>query len=76
MKKLKLKALELGSNELLTREQLKNVMAGDGSGGGSGGGGTDLHWCCKIGSTVGQNQCSGCSNQISECPTGYKLLLC
>ena len=34
MKKLKLKALELGANELLTREQLKNVMAGDGSGNG------------------------------------------
>ena len=34
--KLKLKVLELGADELLTREQLKNVMAGDGSGGGSG----------------------------------------
>ena len=37
MKKLKLRALELGANELLTREQLKNVMGGDGSGDGSGG---------------------------------------
>jgi len=32
--KLKLKVLELGADELLTREQLKNVMAGDGSGSG------------------------------------------
>jgi len=39
MKKLKLKALELGASELLTREQLKSVLGGDGSGGGSGGGG-------------------------------------
>lgn len=31
MKKLKLKALELGANEVLTREQLKNVLGGDGS---------------------------------------------
>lgn len=38
MKKLKLKALELGAREVLTREQLKNVLGGfdDGSGSGSG----------------------------------------
>ncbi len=30
MKKLKLKALELGATELLTREQLKNITAGSG----------------------------------------------
>lgn len=35
MKKLKLKALELGASELLTRQQLKNVMGGSGSGGSS-----------------------------------------
>jgi Cys-rich repeat protein len=29
MKKLKLKALELGAMELLTRTQLKNVLGGD-----------------------------------------------
>lgn len=29
MKKLKLKMLELGANEILTRTQLKNVLAGD-----------------------------------------------
>jgi hypothetical protein len=32
MKKLKLKALELGAKEILTREQLKNIIGGDGGG--------------------------------------------
>jgi len=31
MKKLKLKALELGATELLSREQLQHVFGGDGS---------------------------------------------
>ncbi|RAJ76619.1 hypothetical protein CLV59_108138 [Chitinophaga dinghuensis] len=31
MKKLKLKALELGARELLSREQLRNILGGDGS---------------------------------------------
>jgi hypothetical protein len=31
MKKLKLKALELGATEVLTREQLKKVLGGDGT---------------------------------------------
>lgn len=35
MKKLKLTALDLGAKELLSREQLKNVMGGDGSGSGT-----------------------------------------
>jgi hypothetical protein len=39
MKKLKLKALGLGAKEILTREQLKYVLGGDGSGSGTGGGG-------------------------------------
>ncbi|WP_423737527.1 hypothetical protein [Chitinophaga caseinilytica] len=33
MKKLTLKALNLGARELLNREQLKNVLGGDGSSG-------------------------------------------
>jgi len=33
MKKLKLVALELGAKEVLTREQLKKMAGGDGSGG-------------------------------------------
>lgn len=40
MKKLKLKALELGAKEVLSRAQLKNVLGGDGSGSGSGSGGS------------------------------------
>lgn len=35
MKKLKLKALTLGAQEVLTRAQLKNILGGDGSGSGS-----------------------------------------
>ena len=70
MKKLKLKAIELGVTELLTTEQWKNVMGGDGSGG-------DLYQCCKIGSIVGQkNSCSGCTSTINKCPTGYQRLFC
>lgn len=34
MKKLKLKAVELGATELLTREELKNVLGGIGGGSG------------------------------------------
>lgn len=34
MKKLKLKALELGASEVLTRAQLQHVLGGDGSSGG------------------------------------------
>ena len=37
MKKLKLRAIELGAIEILTREQLKKILGGDG-GSGSGGG--------------------------------------
>jgi hypothetical protein len=42
MKKLKLKALELGAKEVLSREQLKNVLGGfdDGSGSGKKGSGS------------------------------------
>lgn len=36
MKKLQLKALELGAKEVLSRVQLKNVLGGSGSGSGSG----------------------------------------
>jgi len=69
MKKLKLKALELGANELLSREQLKNVMAGDGSGGGSGDG-------CSTSCTDGQNNHFGCYHDpihnSCRCPSsGY-----
>ncbi|NLR78213.1 hypothetical protein [Chitinophaga eiseniae] len=45
MKKLKLTALDLGAKELLTREQLKNVMGGDGSGSGGAGSCTYTQTC-------------------------------
>ncbi|WP_341841542.1 hypothetical protein [Chitinophaga caseinilytica] len=35
MKKLQLKALDLGAKEILSREQLRNVLGGNGSDGGS-----------------------------------------
>lgn len=35
MKQLKLKALELGGKEVLTRAQLKNILGGSGNGGNS-----------------------------------------
>jgi hypothetical protein len=41
MKKLKLGKLNLSNAEVLTREQLKKVLGGDGSGGGSG-----TSWYC------------------------------
>jgi len=62
MKKLKLKALELGANELLSREQLKNVLGGDGSGGGSGSGcwSSSCYKCCTPDlKTCGQCNTSG-----------------
>ena len=64
MKKLKLKALELGANELLTREQLKNVMAGDGSGTGSGCPPNEISCSClsKQGLTV-----TKCVLSVQEC---------
>jgi len=46
MKKLRLKALALGANEMLTREQLKNVFGGSGgSGSGSGSGKCETSEC-------------------------------
>lgn len=50
MKKLKLNELTLSSAEVLTREQLRKVLGGDGSGGG---GGND---CCLYTGCVG-NDC-------------------
>jgi len=46
MKKLKLKALELGAEELLHREQLKSVIGGSG---GSGDGGNGCEVTCSSG---------------------------
>jgi hypothetical protein len=67
MKKLKLKALELGAMELLTRAQLKNVLGGyDGGGGGGlilcGGPGNYVEKCASNGKTF---YC--CHNSDSQC---------
>jgi hypothetical protein len=67
MKKLKLKALELGAKEVLSRDQLKNVLGGSGSGGSGGSGGNNLPSCtasCSGGTSVtcyGHPGGSGCS---------------
>ncbi|NLR78214.1 hypothetical protein [Chitinophaga eiseniae] len=58
MKKLKLTALGLGAKELLTREQLKNVMGGDGSG--SGTGSCDYTVTCAVGTI-------SCSSTVGDC---------
>lgn len=48
MKKLKLQTLGLSVNDLLTREQMKKVMGGSGTGSGSTGGGCNcpMFWHC------------------------------
>lgn len=56
MKRLRAKALELGATELLTRERLKTVLGGGGSG--SGGGCGDC-----------TNACGG---NLGNCPDGKK----
>lgn len=61
MKKLKLKALELGATELLTREQLKNVIGGSGSGSGAGGSGMSV---CGVGPACRMISCT------VKCPNG------
>lgn len=68
MKKLKLKALELNVEEVLTREQLKTIMGGEGSGSGD-----DAKVICSSCST--DNDCrpgSVCRSSIS-CPLNLKV---
>jgi len=76
MKKLKLKALNLGASEVLTREQLKNIMGGDGSGGGSGGPGSCSDGCgptvaCPVNSPYCRDsECtdsSGVTHYVTAC---------
>ena len=52
MKKLKFKALALGAKELLTREQLKQVVGGNDGSSGSGGGSCTFSFNCPDGSTI------------------------
>jgi hypothetical protein len=79
MKKLKLKALELGAKELLSREQLKHVIGGD-DGSGSGG----AHTCYGSQSSCSYDQagsgsvngsCSTNSNGRCVCGNGSSSVL-
>ncbi|MBS1736277.1 MAG: hypothetical protein JSS98_06655 [Bacteroidetes bacterium] len=53
MKKLKFKKLNLDDAQILSREELKHVLGGDGYGGGGYGSGG----CYVVGSTNGQESC-------------------
>ncbi len=59
-KKLKLRAIELGATEILSREQLKNVIGGSGGGGQicSGDAGCPPYPCrCVSQGPIGPNRC-------------------
>lgn len=78
MKKLKLKALDLGATELLTRDQLKNVMGGDGSGSGNVNYGTCIGsvGCWSYTSPTSWNQClqdisTYCRSGSGTCSVNY-----
>lgn len=58
MKKLKLQALKLGAKELLTREQLKNLM------GGSGGSGNKCNVSCSSDSDC-DSVCPNCEKNTN-----------
>lgn len=60
MKKLKFKALELGAKELLTREQLKQVMGGNDGSDGSGAGSCTYTQTCAGGSI-------SCTSATGDC---------
>ncbi|MBS0030358.1 hypothetical protein ACTJJ0_25995 [Chitinophaga sp. 22321] len=82
MKKLTLKALQLGATEVLTREQLKNVLGGDGS---NTSGTRCVVYCCDSSNNCGSgttlpgvDSCSSnenCQNIAVQggatCPSGY-----
>jgi hypothetical protein len=82
MKKLKLKALELGVSELLTRAQLRNVLGGDGSGSGSGTCHfhccTDQHTNCSdyVSSSYSCMSASDCNSTQASCPSGHLYWSC
>jgi len=62
MEKLKLKAIDFGTAELLSKEQLRNVLGGDGSGGTNGFPGG----CCVHTSTWNGYQCGLTSAQAQN----------
>lgn len=76
MKKLRLKALELGATEILSREQLKNILGGGGTSCSTNGDCNNGESCC-YGSCMTQSQCtqqgsigSGSGGSGVVCPTG------
>lgn len=71
MKKLKLSELYLGKAEMLSREQLKKVLGGNGSGSGSSGG-QKRYKCCWDNYP---DDCSVCSFG-TYCTTGSSLKDC
>jgi len=72
MKKLKLSELNLGKAEVLTREELKKVLGGLGSGGS--GGSVDVA-CCKHDNP---DDCGICmpDSMMPPCPSGYDRAAC
>ncbi len=52
MEKLRLKAINLGAREVLTREQLKNVLGGSGETGSGAGGTCTVTVTCLKGATI------------------------
>ncbi|RAJ76630.1 hypothetical protein CLV59_108149 [Chitinophaga dinghuensis] len=60
MKKLKLKALDLGAKELLSREQLKNILGGDGSDDGGSTGISDGCAADKVAACKDKNEGNSC----------------
>lgn len=76
MKKLKLKALEYGAIEILTREQLKKILGGDdfGSGGsgsnGSGGNGSGGSLCMGSAVPIPNTACVTPKSGPLPCSTG------
>ncbi|HLR38032.1 MAG TPA: hypothetical protein VK084_08295 [Chitinophagaceae bacterium] len=74
MKKLKLEELNLGYAEVLSREELKKVLGGIGSGG-SGGSGTGDVMCCD---EYNPSDCGRCMpyDMMSSCPAGQIMGKC
>ena len=78
MKKLKLNVAELGATEILTREELKKVLGGTGSGSGSGIG--YVSGCGKLGQahcgdTAG-NSCKTHSGASGKCKSPQATTTC
>ncbi|PWV53267.1 hypothetical protein C7475_10213 [Chitinophaga sp. S165] len=75
MKKLKLKALDLGAKEVLSRSQLKNILGGSdpyGSGSGTGTACSATAWCSSDRSITcdGYDYCYGRDGHSVTCSNG------